>query len=329
MMGVMLLIKKERKIPLILQKYEALLRRLPAAHPKRELIEKELAKRRAGYEGEKSIDYYLNEISKDRYFIFHDLRLPIGDSFVQVDTVLLSASYLLILEVKNIKGTLYFDPYIQLLRVIDSEEEAFPDPILQTERQQKKLISWLTSYQLPMLPIEFLIVISDPSTILKTAPPHKRIPPMVIRAAHLPHKIEAFEKMYREEKITRKEMNKISRLFLKQHTPLNSDVLSAFHLSKDDILTGVHCPNCYTLPILKHPHRNRWTCPKCHTIHPDAHIAALRDYALLLGTTITNRECRRFLHLTSVPSAAKLLAAINLEYTGTFRDRKYVLPLIE
>jgi Nuclease-related domain len=324
------LIKKPRNVPLILQKYEALLRRLPKDHPKRELIEQEVLKRRAGLEGEKSIDYYLKGVPKERYYIFHNLRLPVEDEYAQFDTILLSHSYILVLEIKNIKGTLYFDQsFHQLIRVKDEKEDGFPDPISQVNRQQTLLSSWLQLHRLPVPPIESLIVISDPSTIIKASSYHKEIFQKVVRASNLSQKIKSFEAKHQVEKLTRKEMNKMSRLFHKEHTPLNSDIVSYFKLSREDILTGVHCPSCSTLPIPKHPNRNKWKCPNCKKEHPHAHIYSLRDYALLINTTITNRECREFLHIQSPWTTARLLRSMNLPYTGSKSHPKYNLPLDE
>ncbi|HET7657074.1 MAG TPA: NERD domain-containing protein, partial [Bacillales bacterium] len=53
------MIKKVRQESLKIRKLTALVRRLPPPHPKRPLIEKELAKYKAGYHGEQAIDFPL------------------------------------------------------------------------------------------------------------------------------------------------------------------------------------------------------------------------------------------------------------------------------
>lgn len=82
----------------------------------------------AGYRGEQSLDYYLGFLTN--YFILHDLRLPDRDHHFQLDTLLISPYFILILEVKNISGTLIFDDHFkQLIRVTPEKEEGFgPDP---------------------------------------------------------------------------------------------------------------------------------------------------------------------------------------------------------
>ncbi|HEU5141363.1 MAG TPA: nuclease-related domain-containing protein, partial [Bacillales bacterium] len=144
------MIKKERKIPLTIRKRTALLRRLPPSHPKRPQIEKQLAKYNAGYRGERSIEYYLSFLPEKQYHIFHDLRLTSGDHFFQLDTLLVSPSFILILEVKNISGTLHFDnTFHQLIRTIEDRKEGFNDPLLQVEHQKTQLANWLSQHKFP------------------------------------------------------------------------------------------------------------------------------------------------------------------------------------
>ncbi|WP_052144744.1 nuclease-related domain-containing protein [Halalkalibacter okhensis] len=111
-----MIVKKERKIPLKILKLEALLRRLPAHHSIRNKIEEELKKRKAGYRGEQAIDYHLKTQPIDDGLILHDNRLKQGkDHFFQIDTLIVTTRFFMILEIKNITGTLYFDQEFQQL----------------------------------------------------------------------------------------------------------------------------------------------------------------------------------------------------------------------
>ncbi|MCL6570356.1 MAG: NERD domain-containing protein [Bacillus sp. (in: Bacteria)] len=64
---------------------------------------------RSGYNGEKTIKYYLEKIPEQKYHIFYGLRLPIGNTFFQIDVLLLSPKLILILDAKNNLGTLRFE----------------------------------------------------------------------------------------------------------------------------------------------------------------------------------------------------------------------------
>jgi len=323
------LIKKERTVPLTIKKYEALLRRLQENHPKRPLIEEQLAKFRKGFDGEKSIDYFLRELSKNEYYIFHDLRLPYrDDKFAQIDVIILSSRFLLIIEVKNISGTLTFDPpFKQLIRVKDDKEEVFLDPLIQLKRHQKVVSSIVTTLSISQIPIETLVVITDPNAIIKSTTNSREIYGKVSRPFYLPQNINSFESKYKQDKLSKKDIQKISRYFLKKHTPLNLNVLSQFQIEISDIRTGVHCPKCNHLPLLKKSHRNKWYCGVCDEVYRDAHLHALKDYALLINPYITNKECRKFLHLSSTQSTYRLLSKLQLERFGGTKGKKYYIKI--
>jgi hypothetical protein len=320
------LIKKEREIPIKLRKLEALLRRLPSNHLKRSKIEEEYAKIRAGYRGEKSIDFYLNSLDEKRFFIFHDIRLQhCNNEYFQIDILLLTSNYLVILEIKNMNGTLCFDQkFHQLIRALNGKEEAFPDPITQVKRQKKHLQKWLISNHFPSLPIFPLIVISNPATLIKSIPAYSdEVTRKVIHASQLHSKIEQINQQVKDDVLSTREVNKLSRLLLKLHSPHNPDILPHFQLEKKDLLRGIQCPTCKNLEMQRV--NGSWTCSSCKTSRKDAHVAALDDYCLLISATITNQELRKFLKITSVSSGAYLLKQLKLETTGSYRHRKYHL----
>ena len=146
------MIIKKRKIPRSILKLQVLLRRLPPHHPQISLIIEELKKRTAGYKGECSLDFPLGFLEQN-FDIFHDLRLEDQSRFFQIDTLLITQKMCLIIEVKNIAGTIYFDPiFRQLIRTKDGKETAFPYPITQLERQELQLKEWFQKNRLQDMP---------------------------------------------------------------------------------------------------------------------------------------------------------------------------------
>jgi hypothetical protein len=325
---VVCLILKERKIPLINLKLDALLRRLPKDYPKRQKIEEDFAKKNAGYRGEEKVDYYLKDLP-NKFRIIHDLRLPrkSGDSYFQMDTLIVSPYFFLILEIKNFFGTLYFDPlFRQMIRTKDGNEEGFLNPIIQVNSQKEHLQAWMDHLKFPSLPVIPLVVVSNPSTILKTSSTYKEALQTVILADTLPTKIKEHEKLFSLERLSNKELRKITRALIHSHTPLEKDVLQSYQIPRSDLLTGVQCPHCFSLPMERF--QGKWICSHCTYKSKNAHIQAIQDYALLIDTFITNREAREFLHLSSNSIAGKLLKAMKLESTGSYKDRKYILSPI-
>lgn len=195
------MIKKELKIPLKIQKLEALLRRIPENHPKRQEIKGELAKSLAGYKGELSLDYYLNFLPPQEYCIIHDLRLPntSGTNFFQMDILLLSQTFFLILEVKNISGTLAFDPeFDQLIWTnhTTGTETALPDPIRQVTQQQYQLWEWLIQKNYQKIPIETLVVLANSNTVIKKLSNKNDYMERVTRTTGLLSKIEQYKRRH-------------------------------------------------------------------------------------------------------------------------------------
>lgn len=317
------MIKKERTKPIKLQKLEPLLNRLPKNHPARQQAAEELAKVQAGYRGELAIDYYLNFLPESMFYILHDLRLPYKDVYrFQMDTLLISPYLFINLEVKNIQGSLYFDTdFHQLIRTLDEKETGFKDPILQAALHRKQLELWLKKNHFPPIPIISLIIISNPSSIIKA--PVKTSLHNVLHAAAIPDRVSSLLQKYPDEKILNKELNKLSRLLIKQHLPSDYDPLETFHVKREELLTGVYCPECSSLSMKRIS--GSWQCPNCKKISKDAHLAALREYALLFGPFISNKEFRAFLNLSSMSTAQKLLKSLNLETIGSFKNRKYNL----
>ena len=258
--------------------------------------------------------------------VYHDLRLSDGIHHFQIDTLVLSQHYLLILEVKNISGILTFDPtFNQMIRFSETREEAFPNPLTQVERQRSQLKSLLDKLKIPVLPIETLIVVSNQRTVLKATHDINAVSSKVIRSEYLPTKVMSLDKHHPGECLTMKEVRKLGRSLVKLHEPMNRDVLKRFSISPSELLVGVACPECSWLAMRRL--HGRWYCERCGISSKDAHLQALQDYALLVSREITNQELRRFLRMASVSAASKMLRSMNLDYTGTKKGRKYYLKV--
>jgi hypothetical protein len=316
------MIIKKIEMPLTLQKSQALNRRLPQNHPKYQLIQEKMAKGLAGYKGELAVGYQLGFLPKDRYLIFHNIRLQEGEHFFQMDFLLLSKEFLITLEVKNMAGTLYFDPvFQQLIRTQNEKEEAFPDPLIQIQRHKTLMASWLKTHNYPPIPIESLIVISSPYTLLKTPPKNESISRIILHSEALPAKIKKLELDHIKSCMDDKQWKKLSRLILKKDTPLNADILEQYDIRKNELIAGVFCPSCHALPMGRS--HGTWSCPQCHFKAADCHLPALADYRLLIGETITNSEARYFLQISSLQLAGRLLSHVQPD--GKTKGRIYIL----
>jgi hypothetical protein len=71
--------------------------------------------------------------------------------------------------------------------------------------------------------------------------------------------------------------------------------------------------------------RGGWICIHCDHKSKEAHILSLIDYILLISPTITNKQARFFLLVESHSITKKLLTSLNLQCSGSNRNREYDL----
>ncbi|MFI8688204.1 nuclease-related domain-containing protein [Rossellomorea sp. NPDC077527] len=318
------MIEKERSIPRIILSLQALLRRLPPQHPKRTVIIEELGKRMAGYKGEEALDYTLTSLDLKKYSILNDLRLPHKNNYFQIDTLLLTTAFILIIEVKYLAGTAFFDPiFNQLIQTKDGVEAALPDPTLQVKRQKLQLEEWLSKNEFPTIPIFACVVMSNDRTIIKTSPENKSINKFVIHRHSLLEKVSLIEKYIQDESISQKQKKKCIRTLKKQHREFHPNVMERYYIAAEDIIKGVRCSDCDSHPLRRK--HGAWICSGCKKTDRSAHIQALKDYELLIGPTIKNADLRWFLEIESPYAAKRLLQSLNLPTTGSKKGTTYTL----
>jgi hypothetical protein len=312
-------------VPIYVERYEALVRRLPESHPKWPLLNNQLANYRSGITGESTLDFSLKFLAKDQYTIVKNIRLPdLHGTFFQMDRLLITQRFIVILEVKNYAKELYLDyPVRQLVQSTPNEKRVFDCPILQVNRQAGHLKIWLKKHRFPDVPIETLVVFSHPSAIIRIAPRHKEALQKVMKQSALLPKIQSLESRYHKEPLAPKEPKKISKLLMKENTPLDTDLMKNQRIDPSHIIRGVHCPGCFRIPMVRE--KASWHCKHCGFSHKNAHLPTLVDYYLLFGKSITNRNFREMLLVESRSVAVKLIKKLEISSTGNNKGRIYEL----
>lgn len=317
------MIKLELIVPVQAEQCIALLKRMPKGHPVRPTVEKDLRIWLKGYYGELNVGYYLTFLPEDEYYIFHGLRLKDKKSF-QMNLLLVSAKFALIIEVKNISGKLIFKKGSDLMtRELNNLEEGMDNPIQQVKRHHHQFNNWLKCHQFKGIPVERLVVISKTSTIIETPPDNIQIFQKLIYAESLIDKIKELETKYTKPRITKKVLTQLSDTLLKEHEILIPDVLQKYNLSQSDIKPGVQCTNCnsFNMKYIS----ACWRCDVCHFTSKTAHLSAIKDFFLILNESITRKQLAEFLKIA--PTKARyMLLLLNLPSTGQKRGTKYYLP---
>ncbi|MEH7436125.1 nuclease-related domain-containing protein [Neobacillus drentensis] len=275
----------------------------------------------AGIGGEERVAEVLRKHSFSfNHHIFHDLSPSSNEKF-QMDTVSLTPWYGVVLEVKNIGGVLEFkDNPPQLIRTKDDgHKDGFESPVVQLERNRDLLTDWLHCRNI-RLPIYGAVVLAYPKQIVAVPPINTKL--------LFPNLIPSFIRGLPQQgkKLELDTFQWLSAELLQSHQPfIPKPISEAYGIPLKDFKPGVRCGSCGRIGMLKLP--RTWFCPFCEATDHLAHERNLREWFLIFKRTITNRECREFLGIDDIQLAKRILTSMDLQSTGTFRNKTYVIKL--
>jgi hypothetical protein len=316
---------KDRSVPIMLRKLEALNLRISHSHPKKKWIERDKALRESGYRGEKKLDMHLMYLPENDFHIINDLRLDDNPFPFQIDSLITSQCDITIIENKDHSGELYFDhSNNQLIRKYKGIEEGFEDPISQVLRHKRQLQHWLKQHNFPLIPINTIVSISNNSSIIKCPAEDKKIVhELVKRVEYVPDKILSQANSQMKKVLASSELNRLNDLLISSHHPQNENILKKYGISSADIIKGVLCSNCNNIMKKKNKSKSCY-CLKCNFVSKNALEKTIEDYFLLFGNSITNNQFRDFLNISSADIARYILKSMNLPYTGSNKGRIYL-----
>src|SRR5699024_9864224 len=179
------------------------------------------------------------------------VRLPDEYGYFQLDFLLLSHHFFLIMEVKNIHLNMIFDNMGQAFRNRDGEVELFENPVEQVNLQHIRLLNWLRKYNFPPVPIEKIVVYSRDDTYLRNIANDKVISAIVMHRDKVIPKIKSFMKKYQSPLISETELMELSYQLLKEQKDEADDGMNKFNISYNDLVKGVFCTKCGTFPIMR------------------------------------------------------------------------------
>ncbi|WP_174616028.1 nuclease-related domain-containing protein [Virgibacillus ihumii] len=316
---------KPLKIPCHILKTMALDRRIPVSHPHKEFITQRASNLYSGYKGEKALEYYLNFLPEDQFFIFHYLRLPDKYGHFQMDFLILSMYFHLIIEVKNFYDNISFDEFGQSFRIKAEEVQVFNNPVEQVSLQHNRFVDWNRCNDFPAVPVEKVVIYSRDDIYLRNLTNNKLITDLVMHRDKLLPKIQLFMGKHKTLRLTEKQLMEMSYKLLEQHTPEKFLLIDQLGITADQLVKGVECPECGNIPMKWSV--GQWECFYCGKVSKTAHRLALADYALLNQKYINNRQAREFLQVNSVHSMRRLFHREKFSHVGVSSGRKYELSV--
>lgn len=311
------MILKRRSEPPEIFQLESLIQRTSIVHPLFPHWTEKLRRISAGFHGEQRVDNLWSEILLSLpHYLIHDLFIQKPKSSHQLDTLLVTNRFILLLEIKSISGQLNFDPQLrQFSRTNkDGSIDGMRNPDDQVRRHEGCVRNFLKEKKIS-LPVVGVIIFTYPSSIVNSRPANR----VVIQASGLPYLMDQLAAKYPHDVLNTRQTRRLADQFLQLHTdpPLRELNVPA------ELRKGVLCGQC---DEVLHYDKRAWRCSRCSYKNPLAHLETLLQYRSLISHTISNREFREFTRLPSVSTASKMLTRSNMDYQGSFKDRIYLIP---
>lgn len=309
---------KERSDSLTLKGLIAAKSRLPDEYPTASALASKQSIIEAGIGGEQQVAEVLGRYQFPfRNTIYHDLSLS-SDTYFQIDHLLKTPHYGIVLETKNLAGSLEFrdNPPQLVQKRDDGQIKYYESPVVQLERNIELFSAWLSQRNID-LPLYGAIVLAYPKQ-------HVEIPPVNTKIL-FPNLVPPFIKSFPQEGkgLNHSTFNWLSSELLKCHqTYIPKPVCESYQIPLRDIQPGVRCVTCGNIGMLKVP--RTWHCPVCKVNNHLAHRGTLAEWFLVVKRTITNQECREFLKV-DIHTATRILQSLPLNTKGTFRNRYYFM----
>ncbi|WP_062107179.1 nuclease-related domain-containing protein [Bacillus niameyensis] len=305
----------ERSPALSLIGVKASASRLKSHHYAQPILASKSLSLEAGISGEQKVESVLNRHAFPmNYRVLHDLTLKTSQTF-QMDHIFSTLSYSLVLETKNISGKLRFQENPdQLVRIRENGQiDAFECPAAQVRRNCELLQEWYASKNI-YLPVYGVVVLAYPKQIVELAPKKTKV--------LFPSQISSFiRKLPQKPILSEESLHQLALELRDSNEPyIPRPICLAYDIPKSDIMTGVRCSSCDFLGMEKV--LRGWHCLKCEHRDRFAHIQTMMEWFLIMGDTMTNKDCREFLHV-DMKTATRILQSIDLIGSGGKRNRTY------
>lgn len=317
-------IKITREKPALIDALPRLIARLPDNYPRKEELglAQQLYNIEAGFSGETKVDRFLEliELPESSITLTNvQLSLAPGHSF-QVDTLILAKQFILLLEIKNITGELYFesDPH-QLRQIKVTGEEAIMEcPITQLEVAIDKLRTWLSKQGFKNEITGQIILVNRNATV-KVAP--RNAPLLYLKRLS----IYLREQAAKSPIFTTAELVKMKELIERQQVSYHPYPLcDYFKIDPKLLKTGQLCSHCNN-SMIYHSHKQRY-CHHCKTAEPNNYRQSIQDWFMLVSPSISNRQCKYFLKLKNKNDAYYAVTSLKLNKRGRSVATKYYWP---
>lgn len=307
------MILKERNLSKRNEIVDEVVQRMDEGHVDYNYFLSTLQRIQAGFAGEVRLDRELADIQMPcEFVVVNDWEIP----FHQMDSIFICPYFALVIEVKNISGRIELDDELhQFTRIrSDGVVDPFQNPTDQVRRHQRKVMQLFQQWGIH-LPVECVVVFTHAQTNLVRIESEVR----VFHVTGLQYKLQQLLAEHQVRLVCESTMRELGERLISIHEPR----MWRPKIDVNVLKKGALCKKCCVVLIYRY---GSWHCSVCGERNDTAHINGMRAYRIFWNEMISNEEFRAFFGINCSKTAYRLLKKMGLEYVGTYKDRKYVIP---
>lgn len=209
---------------------------------KKEYIERDIAFLKAGIQGEKNVYFELKN-SFIPMICLHDVRIQDRDYVSQLDFVVITAQFIMILETKTLNGDIYINESGDFIRYIKNKDgklikkEGIYSPISQNDRHVRIVKNMLAKEGINKLPVISGVVIANPKSIVNKSKAPTKIKYEMFRYDQLTEVIQKKINYYSKDfNIYEDKMKEIGEFFIINNKSIRYDYNKRYSLKEEDFI---------------------------------------------------------------------------------------------
>ncbi|MBU3135340.1 NERD domain-containing protein [Clostridium gasigenes] len=209
---------------------------------KKKIIARDIAFLKAGISGEKNVYYELKN-SFIPMICLHDIRIEDGDYAAQLDFVVITHKYIMILETKKLNGDILINECGDFIRSIKNnyskgiKKEGIYSPIAQNDRHVRILKEILMKNgKIRNTPIISGVVIANPKSIVNKTKASKKIKDEIFRYDQLTEILNEKLKVHKDSEMLERRMKEVADFLIINNKNIHIDYNKKYSLTEEDFI---------------------------------------------------------------------------------------------
>ncbi|ELC8442201.1 NERD domain-containing protein [Clostridium perfringens] len=212
---------------------------------KKNFIDRDIMYLNYGIEGEKNVSYEIKN-SFIPMLALHDIRIEDGESVAQMDYILITKSFILVLETKKLTGDISINESGEFIRYFKNKagkvykKEGIYSPVAQNERHVRILTDYLKKNKIiKRFPVYSCVVIANSKSVINKYKAPKEIKSQIIKYDQLISFINSklqYHKRKKDFNVFDKVVYSIGNFIVENNKPMKFDYYKKYSLSEIDFI---------------------------------------------------------------------------------------------